>query len=126
MSLSVRNTTRVATPSLPFKKIADDILGASYALSLVFIGDSRSKKLNYAYRQKTYIPNVLSFPLEDAVGEVFINPRQAMREAKKFGMTEAGFIGYLYIHALLHLKGYGHGDTMERVETQYKKRYHLS
>ncbi|MBX9906289.1 rRNA maturation RNase YbeY [Patescibacteria group bacterium] len=126
MSFELRSTTRTSVPSLPFKKITDDIMGASYALSLVFVGDTRSKKLNTLYRNKTYIPNVLSFPLSDTEGEVYINPRQARREAQKFGMTEKGFIGYLFIHALLHLKGYAHGDTMEEVEARYTKRYHLS
>jgi probable rRNA maturation factor len=126
MSFELRSTTRTSAPPLPFKKITDDIMGASYALSLVFVGDTRSKKLNTLYRNKTYIPNVLSFPLSDTEGEVYINPRQARREAQKFGMTEKGFIGYLFIHALLHLKGYAHGDTMEEVEARYTKRYHLS
>ncbi len=126
MSFELRSTTRASLPSLPFKKITDDIMGASYALSLVFVGDTRSKKLNTLYRNKTYIPNVLSFPLSETEGEVYINPRQARREAKKFGMTHEGFIGYLFIHALLHLKGYAHGDTMEEVESRYTTRYHLS
>lgn len=126
MSLEIRNTTRIATLPLPFKKIKDDIVGASYALSLVFVGDVRSQKLNSTYRGKTYTPNVLSFPLSDTEGEIYINPRQARREAKKFDMTERGFVGFLFVHALLHLKGYDHGDTMDKVEARYKKRYDLS
>jgi len=103
----------------------DDILGESYELSLVFVGDKKSRALNFAYRQKTYIPNVLSFPLDKTSGEIYINPHRARIEAKKFGMSVRGFTGYLFIHGLLHLEGHDHGDTMEKVEARYKNRYGL-
>ncbi len=103
----------------------EDILGKDYSLSLVFIGDKKSRSLNYAYRGKTYVPNVLSFPLDKTTGEIFINPAQAKREAASHEMTLQGFIGFLFIHGLLHLEGHHHGDTMEGVEARYKKRYGL-
>lgn len=125
MSFSLSHTAR-SFPTLPYKKIAEDIVGKDYALSLVFVGDTRSRALNYAYRKKTYIPNVLSFPLSKTEGEMFINPREARRQAPRFEMSTTKFIGYLFIHGLLHLKGYAHGDTMEGAESRYMKRYHLS
>jgi probable rRNA maturation factor len=122
---SLSHTTRLTPPALPFKKMKDDILGESYALSLVFVGDKKSRALNYAYRRKTYVPNVLSFPLDKRSGEIYINPHRASIEAKQFGMSVRGFIGYLFIHGLLHLEGHLHGDTMEQVEARYKNRYGL-
>ncbi len=123
--LTISHTTRTQGPRLPYEAIARDILGARYALSLVFVGNHKSRALNKIYRQKTYTPNVLSFPLSETEGEVFINPHVAQKEAPKFGMSTTGFIGFLFIHALLHLKGYDHGDTMERAETRYLKKYGL-
>lgn len=122
---SLSHTTRTTPPALPFKKMKDDILGESYELSLVFVGDKKSRALNFAYRRKTYIPNVLSFPLHKKAGEIYINPHRARIEAKKFGMSVRGFIGYLFIHGLLHLEGHDHGDTMESIEARYKNRYQL-
>lgn len=125
MAFSINHTTRIKPPALPFKRMKDDILGESYELSLVFVGDKRSRALNYAYRQKTYVPNVLSFPISETEGEIYINPHRAKIEAKHHGMSVRGFIGYLYIHGLLHLDHYDHGDTMEKVEARYKNRYSL-
>ena len=73
MHFSLHNTTRTKHPSLPYEVIARDILGAEYTLSLVFVGDAKSRALNKNYRNKTYTPNVLSFPLSDSMGEIFIN-----------------------------------------------------
>lgn len=112
-------------PSLPYEKIATAILGERYDLTLTFIGEVRARKLNTAHRKKTYIPNVLSFPLYAHVGEIYICPRVAQKEAPKFSMTTSGYIGYLFIHGCLHLKGYDHGATMERTEQKYVRQFKL-
>lgn len=123
---SLSHTTRQAPPRLPYERMKDDILGKNYTLSLVFVGNARSRVLNQKYRNKTYPPNVLSFPLSDTTGEVYINPHRAARDAKKFDLSTRGMIAFLFIHALLHLKGLDHGDTMERAEQRFLKKYDLS
>ena len=117
-------TTR-AYPRLPYRKMKDDILGASYTLSLVFVGRGRGRALHRAGRGKTRAPNILSFPLTANDGEVFITPEVARKEARARGMTARGYVGYLFIHGLLHLKGMQHGDTMERLEKAHCRRYTL-
>ena len=109
----------------PYEQIKNDILGKKYSLSLAFVGGTTAQKLNVEHRQKTYIPNVLSFPLTDGAGEIFITPAVAKKEATKFAMTVDGYIGFLFVHALLHLKGLDHGDTMEKAEKKYCSKYHL-
>jgi ssRNA-specific RNase YbeY (16S rRNA maturation enzyme) len=49
----------------------------------------------------------------------------AKKEARKFDMTVNGYIGFLFIHALLHLKGLDHGDTMDKAEKKYCLKYGL-
>lgn len=124
MALTISKKAK-ACPRLPYEEIKDKILGKSYELSLTFIGEKRAYDLNHIHRKADYTPNVLSFPLADTVGEIYITPQVAKREAKKFGMTVRGFIGYLFIHGLLHLKGYPHGATMERAEKKYVKHFSL-
>jgi rRNA maturation RNase YbeY len=68
---------------------------------------------------KSYTPNVLSYPLTDETGEIFICPTVAQKEAHKFNLSYEGYVAYLLIHGLLHLKGYDHGDTMEKLERKY-------
>lgn len=113
-------------PVHPYQKMKDDILGKKYTLSLAFIGGTQAQRLNLEHRKKSYVPNVLSFPLTDDIGEIFITPSVAAKEAKKFSMTVDGYIGFLCIHALLHLKGLDHGDTMEKAEKKYCDKYNLT
>ena len=123
------NFSKISTvrsfPTLPYEKIKDDILGASYTLSLAFIGGTRAQSLNKKYRGKEYVPNVLSFPLDTKIGEIFITPTIAKKEALRFDMTHKGYVGFLFIHACLHLKGLDHGDVMEKAEKKYCKKYGL-
>ena len=99
------------------------VLGKSYNLSVAFIGTKRAQTLNKSYRQKTYVPNVLSFPLDEKNGEIFICPEIAYGEAKDFNLSKDGYIAFLFIHGLLHLKGHDHGDTMEALERRFMKRF---
>lgn len=124
MSIIISKSAR-SYPRLPYEKMKDAVLGKGYALSLTFIGEKRAYDLNMTHRKGDYTPNVLSFPLSEDVGEVYITPQVAKREAKKHKMSTKKFIGYLFIHGLLHLKGYPHGDTMERAEKRYMKRFNL-
>lgn len=122
--LSITATTRTF-PKLPYAAMKNDVLGAEYSLSLVFIGATRAQKLNQTYRKKSYVPNVLSFPLTKTHGEIFITPSVAKFEANKYNLSTRAYIGYLYIHALLHLKGYTHGAKMDKAEIVYSQKYSL-
>ncbi len=117
--------TARAYPLLPYQKMKDDILGSEYRLSLVFIGASRAQSLNKQYRNKDYTPNVLSFPLTPTDGEIFITPAIAKKECGKFNLSYKGYIGFLYIHSLLHLTGLDHGTAMETAEASYLHKYKL-
>jgi probable rRNA maturation factor len=121
--LDMINKTKGKLPRLPFASIKNAILGKEYELSLVFVDDEESRELNIKHRDKDYIPNVLSFELDESLGEIFINPFEAARQAADFDRTPDNFIGYLYIHGLVHLKGMDHGSTMERTEAKFRKEF---
>jgi probable rRNA maturation factor len=122
ISSTIKNYPR----RLPLAELKQKILGVKYELSLVFIGPTRAQSLNQTYRKKDYIPNVLSFPLADTAGEIFICPQVAKKEAAKFDLSPNGYISYLFIHGCLHLKGHAHGDTMDRLERKYLKAFNIS
>lgn len=124
MSLTISQSAK-KYPKLPYEAMADSVLGKGYSLSLIFVGAKRARDLNTKYRKATYVPNVLSFPLEKKVGEIYITPIIARTESKKFSMTPNGYVGFLFIHGLLHLKGYPHGATMEKLEKKYCMLYKL-
>lgn len=125
-AFEMRRTLRDSIPALPYEHIAGAILGKRYALSLVLCGDTLARRINRISRKKTYAPNVLSFPLTDSEGEIFLNARKAQREARAEGSSWRARLAFLFIHGCLHLKGYKHGARMERLEREYIKRFALT
>ncbi len=124
-NFQILNMTKDTLPRVSFAKIKDEILGKNYELSLVFCGNRKSKELNKKYRNKDYTPNVLSFPLDKKAGEIFINPHVAKKEAVKFNKSYPKFVGFLFIHGCLHLKGMEHGSTMDKAEIKFCKKFNL-
>lgn len=112
-----------AVPRLPYQRIKRAVLGDAYRLSLAFVGETRAQTLNKKYRRRAYVPNVLAFPLSKNEGEVVICPSRARREARAHNLTPRRFIGLLFIHGMLHLKGYSHGATMERTQRSLFQSY---
>lgn len=113
------------TPVLPFEQIKNSVLGKKYSLSLVFTGNALSRKLNREHRGIDKTANILSFPLSKNEGEIFINTNKAKKEASKFEMKESEFIGFLFIHGLLHLKGLKHSGKMEKEEIKFMKKFNI-
>ncbi|MFZ2048783.1 MAG: rRNA maturation RNAse YbeY [Minisyncoccia bacterium] len=100
---------------MPFESIKNAVLGKDYELSLVFCGSRLSRRLNKTYRGKDKQTNVLSFPLSENSGEIFIN----LSHLNGFS------VGNLFIHGLFHLKGFDHGDTMEQAESILRKKFKI-
>ena len=123
--VTITSTVKKYPKNHPYEEIKRKILGAKYELSLAFVGSKRASKLNKDYRNKSYSPNVLSFPLDETNGEIVICPVVSDKEAKKFDLTPKGYIAFLYIHGLLHLKGHDHGDTMDKQEQKYLKMFNI-
>ncbi len=124
-TVSISSTVKTH-PVWPYEEMKNAILGKKYTLSLAFVGAARAQRLNISYRGKDYIPNVLSFPLEQEVGEIFICPPVAAKEAKHFNLSPRGYVAYLFIHGLLHLKGLPHGATMDAQEQKYLRKFNIS
>lgn len=111
-------------PSLPYFLIKEKILGKGFDLTVVFCTPEESRKRNKEYRGKDYPTNILSFPLSENEGEIYISPSTARRDAKNFNMSYRKFLHLLFIHGCLHLKGHDHGSTMEKLEDTYLKTFY--
>lgn len=121
----ITNKTK-GTPTqvgVPFAKIKNYILGNRYELSLVFLPAKQSLELNRIYRKKNYIPNILSFSLSRKSGEIILQPQTIRKECSKFNLNYNQFLKLLFIHGLLHLKGFKHSDIMEKEEIRIFKRF---
>ncbi len=125
MKLNLENTIKNPPKFELAQKIKDEIIGKEYNLTVILIGKKRALTLNKKYRQKDYIPNILTFPLTKTDGEIFICPEVAKSEAPGFGMSFENYLSFLLIHGLLHLKGLQHGDTMEELENKYAEKFSL-
>ena len=122
-NFTITNKTKSTLPSVPFVNIKNAVLGKDYSLSLVFIGKNKSLDLNFSYRGKNNPTNILSFPLNKNTGEIFITPALAKKEAKAFGRQTDNFVAFLFIHGLVHLKGFEHSSRMEAEETKFRKKF---
>jgi probable rRNA maturation factor len=130
MTVSFASTLSTTSP-LPLRRegrtlsrIAHAVLGASYELSVVFIGDVRARRLNTTHRKKDKPTNVLSFPLSKQSGEIYIDLPLCKREARAFGTSVHYHIYYLFVHGLLHLTGLDHGKRMEKEEERLMKKFY--
>jgi probable rRNA maturation factor len=103
-------------PNVPFLLIKEKLLGKKYNLTIVFCTPKESQEKNKQYRNKDYPTNILSFPLDETEGEIYISLSTARKDAKKFELSYQKFLHLLFIHGCLHLKGHDHGSTMERLE----------
>jgi probable rRNA maturation factor len=125
-TFNIISTVKNYPEAYPYEKIKETVVGKKYQLSLVFVGSQKATTLNQQSRGKDYTPNVLSYPLTDETGEIFICPTIAKKEAHKFNLSYEGYVAYLFIHGLLHLKGYDHGDKMEKLEHKYVNVFNIS
>ncbi|MCH7883229.1 rRNA maturation RNase YbeY [Patescibacteria group bacterium] len=116
--MSVRNLSRIQPPRLSWEKIKNKILSSRYSLSLVFLSRKRMAELNRKYRKKSGPTNILAFPLEKFSGEIFIDLSVAGKEAKERGVSFRKYVLYLFVHALLHLKGLRHHTKRARAHME--------
>jgi probable rRNA maturation factor len=125
-NIEIKTTVRSTVPRVPFEKMLQKVLGNTYELSLVICGDALARSINKKYRGKTYAANVLSFPLGNLEGEIFLNVRCAAREGRKYHVSTQKRLALLFVHGLFHLKGLKHGERMETEELKILKRFGYS
>ena len=106
-----------------FEKIKNDILGKKYELSIALVSAKKSREINKKYRKKDKPTNILSFSLTKNSGEIILCPTVIKKEIKKFNRTYSKLMGFLVIHGMLHLKGYEHSSTMDKLEKKYDQKY---
>ncbi len=116
LSISRKNGT---LPRVPFLAIKEKVLGKTYELSVSFVGESTAQELNITHRDKSYVPNTLSFSLSKNSGEIVMCIPAIKKEYKKFEMDYDTYLMFLLIHSMLHLKGMAHGSTMEKEEKKF-------
>ncbi|AGM26220.1 metalloprotease [Spiroplasma syrphidicola EA-1] len=90
-------------------------------LSLTFVNPATQVELNQQYRNKDYVADVLTFPLEDespidfgkvlgirVLGDIFICPQKAIEQAEAYHHSLRRELAFLFTHGMLHILGYDH------------------
>jgi probable rRNA maturation factor len=98
-------------------------------ISVVFASDREAARLNTEWRQRTYAPNILSFPASKTqdvpegepkpLGDLILAIGTVAREAEEQGKPLTSHLTHLIVHGTLHLLGFDHvadGDA-RRMET---------
>lgn len=96
-----------------------------FIVSVTFISSEEIKELNNLYRGIDKVTDVLSFQQYDnpkdfpaygkiLLGDVVICTEQALLQADDFGHSPERELVYLFVHSLLHLLGYDHGEGEEK------------
>lgn len=95
-------------------------------VTLRFVDEDESQRLNATYRKKNYATNVLSFPFEQApgfsiplLGDLVLCAPVILQEAQQQGKSAEAHWAHIIMHGLLHLVGYDHiqEDEAEEMET---------
>jgi rRNA maturation RNase YbeY len=124
-NLTIVNKTKGKLPRLPFADMKNKALGADYELELIFVGPKEMHHINLTTRGKDKPTNILSFPLDTTSGQIFICPSYAKKEAPDFDRPFDNYLAFLFIHGLIHLKGYDHGSTMENEERKIRAAFNV-
>jgi probable rRNA maturation factor len=119
------NDTKAKMPRLVFLRMKEAVLGKKYELSVAVVCARKMRDLNKRWGNKDKTTDILSFPLSKDEGEIYISPAMAKKEAKNFDRPYDNFILFLFIHGLVHLKGYEHGVAMERVEKRFREQFYV-
>ena len=93
---------------------------SSFEVELIFVNEKKISKLNSDYRAQEQVTDVLSFVIEKQplIGQIFICPPVAEKEAFRKGILPKQEILNLLIHGLVHLLGYDHQTAIERFEME--------
>jgi probable rRNA maturation factor len=123
MILKIVRLSKARLPKLPYGEAARKILGENYELDLIFADSRFVKNLERQYLGRKKDTNILSFPLSKSVGEIVMNPEFIKKEALNYKVSFKRYLFRLFLHGILHLKGFRHGREMEREEIKFQNRY---
>lgn len=104
-------------------------LDENVEVSVSFVDDEEIRDLNRDYRGVDKSTDVLSFPMDDEfiivsriLGDVIINTRRVMEQAKELGHSNERELSYLTVHSILHLLGYDHMEDEDKREMREREK----
>lgn len=97
--------------------------GKDLNVDLLFVTAPKMKKLNNHFRNKNYVTDILSFPLEGLeelsfldtlpLGQIIMSPWKIKKQAKEFNHSLKREFCYIFAHGIAHLFGFDHQTEAE-------------
>jgi probable rRNA maturation factor len=102
----------------------------SAIISLAFVDDATSARINKSFLNHSGPTDVISFPLSEPntktlVGELVISVDVALRVATERGHDVQAELALYVIHGLLHLCGYDDKTKTARTKMRFRQRQYL-
>lgn len=104
-------------------------------ITVRIVDADEAQALNQDYRDKSYVPNVLTFEYGEIApgvlgGDVVICASVVERESREQGKPLQHHYAHMTVHGVLHLQGYDHidpreADIMESREAAILKRFRI-
>ena len=117
LAISEARAKQLVEASLAEMKIRDAMV------SVAFVGRTAMSRLNRHYLRHSGPTDVISFGMGreargmPAVGDIYICPEIAARNARREGVSQADELARLVVHGTLHVAGLDHPDDESRVES---------
>ncbi|OZA12114.1 MAG: rRNA maturation RNase YbeY [Polynucleobacter sp. 24-46-87] len=94
-------------------------------ITLRFVNAAEGKKLNFAFRNKDYATNVLTFPYEltkkTLTADIIFCFPVIQKEAREQAKTAQAHLAHLIIHGCLHAQGLDHESNAEASKMESKE-----
>ncbi|OZA73855.1 rRNA maturation RNase YbeY [Polynucleobacter sp. 39-46-10] len=94
-------------------------------ITLRFVNAAEGKKLNFAFRNKDYATNVLTFPYEltkkTLTADIIFCLPVIQKEAREQAKTAQAHLAHLIIHGCLHAQGLDHESNAEASKMESKE-----
>ena len=123
---------RLAISPAKVKQLVDATLRAERVnnamVSVAFVGETMIARLNEKYLKHRGPTDVISFemgrdaPDMPAVGDIYICPAVARRNARANGVSEKEELARLVVHGALHVAGHDHPEDESRFKSDMWKR----
>ena len=124
-SLAIENKVLSIASMAIIKKWVKAAVQLNGLITLRFVNAAEGKKLNFAFRNKDYATNVLTFPYEltkkTLLADIIFCLPVIQKEASEQSKSAKAHLAHLIIHGCLHAQGLDHENDAEAKKMESKE-----
>lgn len=124
-SASIEEKVLAIASKITMKRWVKETIQLSGLITLRFVNSAEGKSLNFAFRNKDYATNVLTFPYEltkkTLTADIIFCLPVIQKEALGQGKTVKAHLAHLIIHGCLHAQGLDHETKEEAGKMEGKE-----